>query len=75
MHKFLALQAPRCDGLFKIIRMTSLISKVGVGITSGLGVKGGLNPRDRNVAGSVLTPVWSFGVHAGCKIKFAFLAV
>jgi len=46
--------------------------KVGFGIGSGLGVKGGLNPRDNNVGGSVLTPVGSFGVHAGCKNEVCF---
>ena len=42
---------------------------VGVGITSGIGISGGLNEKEANVGGSVLTPVGTFGIHAGCTNK------
>ena len=42
---------------------------IGVGITYGLGVSGGLNEEEGNVGGSVLTPVGTFGAHVGCNNK------
>ena len=42
---------------------------VGVGYGLGAGVEGGLNKEDKNVGGTLHTPIGSFGAQVGCKNK------
>ena len=46
---------------------------IGVGITSGLGVRAGINREEVNLGGSLLTPVGTFGAHVGCTFKICFI--